>query len=153
MDLIVFTIGPLINQIYWSMVVGCVLHFVVWLAELLSFLSHISSDKNTRKIEQFIKTQDVQDIALFGTGLAAEHFTNWLQTTGLETSVGFYLDNNPEKHGTDFNNKPVLPPNRLAQEKPDLVVITSKGGYHEIAEQLGELGMEENQDFIYANFS
>jgi FkbM family methyltransferase len=82
-------------------------------------------------------------IVIFGTGTASKQISN-----NIPFPIHYYLDNNPEKWGTDFNHVKVYNPSQLLDEpKDNLAVIVASMYYEEIADQLIQMGLVENQHF------
>ena len=152
-DVLVFFIGPIFNQLYWGFAAGLVMHVAVWICEEILFLKNIRSSSQEKQIIGYIDKHQVKKIAAFGSGLAAANFASWWEQSGLETAIEYFVDNNSSRHGKKLFGRPIYSPDQLHTDKPDLVVVTSKDGRYEISNQLEEMGMKENEDYIYANFS
>lgn len=152
-DTIVFFIGPVLNQVFWGMMIGSALLTLLYVAAVIRFIWELRYSSLEKDIRDIFLDDKIRNVAVFGTGSAAGNFMSWCRGNSLDSKIGFFLDNNPARHGTQRFNRPVHNPDILRKEKPDLVVVTSRNGHWDIAEQLEDMGMNEQRDFIYANFS
>lgn len=88
-----------------------------------------------------------KNIILFGTGELARSITKNLQKANVR--VAYYLDNNPQKQGLLFFNRPVYNPNVLYNTKrTDLFIIIASMYYEEIAQQLETMGFRKSKHYL-----
>jgi phosphatidylglycerophosphate synthase len=150
-DVIAFSIGPLLYQIHWGLAAGFGMHFVIWLVDSIQFIHSVQSSSKDEKLRDYLERESIKNIAVFGTGSAADNFVEWFEENRTDSQITYFVDNNPHQQGREISGRKVYQPSQLLSNKPDLVVVTSKGGRTEISKQLEQMGMAENQEFIYAN--
>jgi glycosyltransferase involved in cell wall biosynthesis len=82
-------------------------------------------------------------IVFFGTGSASKNLTKF-----FPLSIGYYIDNNPDKWDEELNGIKICNPVRLLKEnKNELAIIVASQYYTEISAQLQNMGFEENIHF------
>lgn len=111
--------------------------------------------------EQFIKSPDPylfekisarlkrQELILFGTGSACLRIINLFRDKGVQLSIKYLIDNNPQQWGKRLFSKVVYAPVELLHERKDLVfIIVASSYYGEIKIQLEEMGFTEGEHFL-----
>ncbi len=81
-------------------------------------------------------------VIVFGAGGTIERVVEEIESFA---AVTYIVDNDTKKQGTIIAKKTVFPPSQLlVEEKSDLLIIIVSSRYTEIAEQLNNLGFQEN---------
>jgi hypothetical protein len=80
-------------------------------------------------------------VAVWGTGGKGIGFLNALPTAD---QIDLVVDINPDKHGrfVPGSGQQIIPPERLVEYGPDVIVLTNALYEHEIKKQVSELGIE-----------
>ena len=125
----------------------------LYAADVVRFISYLKRDSLEEELKSIFSSDRIRDIAVFGTGAATRNFMSWCERNSLDRKVSYFLDNDIERQGNCRFDRPVHNPDVLLKDKPDLVVVTSRAGHWDISNQLEAMGMSEDRDFIYANFS
>lgn len=97
---------------------------------------------DVKELIQFIDTVRNKKTVVFGTGFSAQK----LQSV-FHLEVAYYIDNNQNKAGSDFNSKKVWLPTKLEKEdKENLCVVIASVKFNEMKTQLleNDLCKEEN---------
>ena len=93
---------------------------------------------------EFIKSLRVKKIFVFGTG----EYANNMKLEKIE--VYSYVDNNAEKWGKFFKDRPIISPIELNQYiNEDVFIIIASTFFLEIAEQLSDMGFYSKDNFAY----
>lgn len=105
---------------------------------------------NNEKIRDALKkTLLKKDIySIFGCGFLGEECLQLLEQTGL--SVGNFYDNNLSKWGTFFKGICVKSPQEIVKGK-ETVIICSTYYFEKISEQLNDMGLSKEADYIDYN--
>ena len=111
--------------------------------------------------EQYIKPPDPylfekinarlkrQELIFFGTGSACQRIFDLFIDKGVQLSIKYLIDNNPQKWGERLFSKVVYAPAELLHERKDLAfIIVASSYYGEIKVQLEEMGFTEDDHFI-----
>ncbi len=86
-------------------------------------------------------------IIMFGTGVASKKVTEYFLGFNVDTS--YYVDNNNEKWGTSFCDRPVYSPDVLLQEDQSGICIVIASSYVlEISSQLEGMGFSAEKHFL-----
>lgn len=90
------------------------------------------------------------EIYVWGTGKCASIF---LEKSMYREKVLGCIDNDEDKEGSEFYGKRVWHPSRIDKNRwSDLFVIIAVDAYHDIKRQLGQYGLEEQKNFIWARY-
>ena len=92
--------------------------------------------------------ESLSDVVIFGTGGAAKSATDLL--VSYDVNVLYYVDNDERKHGGVFNNKPVLCPEILKNDKQ--VVLIASCWAKDIAQQLKAYGVKYYDVSYFVDF-
>jgi len=93
---------------------------------------------------EFIKSLRVKKIFVFGTG----EYANNMKLEKIE--VYSYVDNNAEKWGKFFKDRPIISPIELNQYiNEDVFIIIASTFFLEIANQLINMGFDSAKHFLY----
>jgi len=91
-----------------------------------------------------------REICIFGASIGGEKLLNDLIPKGL--NVSYFIDNNNDKWGDNFNEIEVKPPSFLKKKQDLLILIGSISYENEIKKQLNEMGyygiLEDRRVFI-----
>lgn len=87
-------------------------------------------------------------ILIFGTGSTAEIVTKSLKDN---IDIIAYVDNDISKHFKKFNDKIIIPPQKIKEHEYDFIIIASQYN-EEIYEQLNLLNISKNVIFQFFNF-
>jgi hypothetical protein len=104
--------------------------------------SSFTMTKMRSKFEDFIRLNSHKHlkIVFFGTGSASKKVY-----TDFPFEIDYFVDNNQDKWGGDFQNKKIFNPQRLLEEdKNRLVIIIASQFEEQIIKQLQEMGFAED---------
>ncbi|GLC87812.1 glycosyltransferase family 8 protein [Lysinibacillus piscis] len=79
-----------------------------------------------------------KQVVLFGTGQASLQLSEICQNEGI--NIMFYVDNDSKKWNGSFNNKVILNPNILKENKENYFIIIASQYIDEIGKQLSDYG-------------
>ncbi len=92
-------------------------------------------------VQTLLQTNRLQEknVYLFGHCNATEELANLLLASGKK--IWAILDNNPFKHGANYRDIPIVPPNVILQERPEKVCVCIVSRFYAAMErQLRQLG-------------
>ena len=92
-------------------------------------------------------------IAVAGTGYISKYCMKiFEQQTEKSVEIICFADNNKEKHGLLFHNRPIIPMEDLPKTNCDYVMIASDKFYSDLYFQLLEIGIASNKILNYDHF-
>jgi FkbM family methyltransferase len=83
-----------------------------------------------------LKNAANKEIVIFGAGRQGKSALQYLKKEGV--SVSFFIDNNPEKHGTMLDGIPVVSPADGRVTSASIILIANRGAFPSIRRQLDE---------------
>lgn len=129
----------------------------------IPFLDGKSGERIANDLIESLYTDDVvqefdlknKNIVIWGAGRFIKRFyliLHYLEMKGCINIIN-YVDSSKEKEGTSFQEKKVLSPQMLSEVNFDYIVVGVEEKYHEIHDQIIELGIEESKIMNYDQFA
>lgn len=110
---------------------------------MINILQKTQRGGNVQYIVRMIKHTNHKKVIIFGTGQASEIIVNH-----LEEKIHCFLDNNPMKQGGSFLCSPVKSIEYLSDlDLENVSIIVASMYFKEIAEQLVDMGLEEEKHY------
>ncbi len=104
-------------------------------------------DKCTDVLKAFKEATEGKLCVVFGTGSSADILCRTAKQLGV--NISFFIDNNKQKQGKEYNNLKIYAPDRLVYEPKDKILIFIASMYYiEISEQLDAMGFKRNVHYI-----
>ncbi len=148
--MLVFFIGPVFNRIKLGIIVGSLVLLLIFLYQTVRFFVLA---KRSRWMIEYLKSNSIITIALFGTGAMARRFYDWAVEAGIGHKIVYAADNDRKKWGRASFVPEVVSPERLRKREFNIIIVASQHGYYEIAFQLKEMRFRPWKDFVGLAYS
>lgn len=100
---------------------------------------HIIASGLKRTWESLLDSLPSDDCIVFGTGKYGEKCVNEMAKRGFK--IKYFVDNDPQKQGMVFHDRPIYSPDMLLNEKNVTIIISSNDYHDEMRKQLTDLGV------------
>lgn len=99
-----------------------------------------------RTWESLLDSLPSDECIVFGTGYYGEKCVDEMTRRGYK--IKYFVDNDPQKQGTVFHDRPIYSPDMLLNENNCTIIISSNDYYDEMRTQLTDMGVCENNRVI-----